>query len=667
MAGLIAEDDVWARLEVEKERRLGAGFHVLLPLQVGDSALFDVGIALVIGQGGERAAPGRDQRLVHQVLGGVRDVELHGAGGYARLVERDAHCPVVLVPQLYSDARRLRFRGERRNRRYGNGQCCDGCGRRREDTNSFHLYLRGGAHARRPSPHACGADYRFAPYRRLTAAVGVAPPPGRRDGGPVSAAHVGGIDAGDLDGLLHGIAAEGLTQFLVDHCLDQRGLAVLHLVLDRLVQRRRQCIGGEGLDALKSASLGDAGIGDLLVEFGADEVVVVPERRIALFRAPLVVPEDDHGDRRPFGPPDRGQFRAGDAEGAVAGKAHDRHVGAGDLGADDCRQPVAARPEKSRRQVFAPCLEARIGVAYGAIVADVGGNDGLAGKCRLDRAPGHARAHPVGLGLACAIVPRRAGIVLLVVHGGEFLRPGGFRLRDRRLALGASRVARLRAKAFEDAVCDLLRIADDADADRLGEADPVGIDVDLDDCGGLRPVVDAVAGQRRERVEPGAERKHHVGLSDQLHAGLGAVVAERAGEERMRAGEGVVVLVAAADRCVEALGKGYRGADRTGEHDTRAVENESEQLAQLGGRYNLALEVDMDKSHCPICNTKLVATPKEQLFSMIEKNTYTYYENFWRCSNCGQIYWQGAHWKQINNTLNQAQLKLEKQTYKNGV
>ena len=94
---------------------------------------------------------------------------------------------------------------------------------------------------------------------------------------------------------------------------------------------------------------------------------------------------------------------------------------------------------------------------------------------------------------------------------------------------------------------------------------------------------------------------------------------------------------------------------------------ESEQLAQLGGRYNLALEVDMDKSHCPICNTKLVATPKEQLFSMIEKNTYTYYENFWRCSNCGQIYWQGAHWKQINNTLNQVQLKLEKQNYKNGV
>lgn len=95
--------------------------------------------------------------------------------------------------------------------------------------------------------------------------------------------------------------------------------------------------------------------------------------------------------------------------------------------------------------------------------------------------------------------------------------------------------------------------------------------------------------------------------------------------------------------------------------------SESERLAEVGGRYNLMLEVDMDKSHCPICNTKLAAACKEQFYGTIEKNTYTYYHEFWRCFNCGQIYWQGAHWKQIINTLTHAQLKLEKQTEKNGV
>jgi hypothetical protein len=90
--------------------------------------------------------------------------------------------------------------------------------------------------------------------------------------------------------------------------------------------------------------------------------------------------------------------------------------------------------------------------------------------------------------------------------------------------------------------------------------------------------------------------------------------------------------------------------------------SESSRLAEVAKRYGITLEIDMDKSHCPVCNTPLKATPKEQLAGEVEKNTYTYYDKFWKCPNCGQIYWQGAHWKQITKTLTQAQQKkLEKQ------
>jgi hypothetical protein len=92
---------------------------------------------------------------------------------------------------------------------------------------------------------------------------------------------------------------------------------------------------------------------------------------------------------------------------------------------------------------------------------------------------------------------------------------------------------------------------------------------------------------------------------------------------------------------------------------------DSEQLAEVAKRYNLPLAVDIDKSHCPLCNTKLNPTPKEQLKDELEKNTYKYYNEFWKCPNCGQIYWQGAHWKQINNTLTQAQTKLQRLKEKN--
>jgi len=84
---------------------------------------------------------------------------------------------------------------------------------------------------------------------------------------------------------------------------------------------------------------------------------------------------------------------------------------------------------------------------------------------------------------------------------------------------------------------------------------------------------------------------------------------------------------------------------------------ESDRLAEVAKRYGIELVVDMDKSHCPICNTKLQAAPKEQLKDQLEENTYRYYNKFWRCPNCGQVYWQGAHWKQINGTLAQAQQK----------
>lgn len=81
---------------------------------------------------------------------------------------------------------------------------------------------------------------------------------------------------------------------------------------------------------------------------------------------------------------------------------------------------------------------------------------------------------------------------------------------------------------------------------------------------------------------------------------------------------------------------------------------ESERLAEVTQRYKLPLEIDMDKSHCPLCNTPIIAASKEQLKDKLQPNTYRYYNQFWQCPNCWQIYWQGAHWKQITDTLTKA-------------
>src|ERR1700728_5027072 len=275
------------------------------------------------------------------------------------------------------------------------------------------------------------------------------------------------------------------------------------------------------------------------IEFGADEVVVEPEDRIALLGAPLIIAEHDHGDAGPLFAADRAHLVHGNAEGAVAGKADARRIRIADLGADDRREAVAAGPEQTRRQIFAALLEGRIGVADSAIVADVARYDGIFRQTSLDGAPGLPRRHAVGIALACVFVPGRARIVVLVIHAGKRLPPARLGGVDQRLAVFAAVITGRRRQLRQDRLGDELGVATDADGERLGEADAGGIDIDLDYLGVLRPVIDAIAGQRRKRIEPRAQGEHHVGLGDQLHRRLRAVVAERADGKAMAAREAV--------------------------------------------------------------------------------------------------------------------------------
>jgi uncharacterized protein with PIN domain len=81
---------------------------------------------------------------------------------------------------------------------------------------------------------------------------------------------------------------------------------------------------------------------------------------------------------------------------------------------------------------------------------------------------------------------------------------------------------------------------------------------------------------------------------------------------------------------------------------------EAEKLAELAERFDFPLTIDLKRSRCPRCNTKIELTPKETIAGQVEKNTFIYYDEFWKCSNCGRIYWQGAHWEGIRATLEEA-------------
>ena len=81
---------------------------------------------------------------------------------------------------------------------------------------------------------------------------------------------------------------------------------------------------------------------------------------------------------------------------------------------------------------------------------------------------------------------------------------------------------------------------------------------------------------------------------------------------------------------------------------------EAEKLANLAKRFNLKLEIDVNVSRCPKCNTRIRPIPKGEVVDRVPEGTFSNYEEFWECPGCRQVYWQGAHWKRINETLRDA-------------
>ena len=89
--------------------------------------------------------------------------------------------------------------------------------------------------------------------------------------------------------------------------------------------------------------------------------------------------------------------------------------------------------------------------------------------------------------------------------------------------------------------------------------------------------------------------------------------------------------------------------------------SEQERLAELAERYKLRLEIDPAESRCPACGSKVKETPRQDVEKSVPSATLKVYSTFWVCTNpnCVKVYWQGSHWKKIEQTLQAAKRILE--------
>jgi uncharacterized protein with PIN domain len=75
-----------------------------------------------------------------------------------------------------------------------------------------------------------------------------------------------------------------------------------------------------------------------------------------------------------------------------------------------------------------------------------------------------------------------------------------------------------------------------------------------------------------------------------------------------------------------------------------------DQILEVVSRFDLFDQV-VPLSRCPNCNGELVEVSKEEAMEHIRPGTRAAYDDFRACTDCGQIYWEGAHHARIGELL----------------
>jgi len=70
------------------------------------------------------------------------------------------------------------------------------------------------------------------------------------------------------------------------------------------------------------------------------------------------------------------------------------------------------------------------------------------------------------------------------------------------------------------------------------------------------------------------------------------------------------------------------------------------QLDEVLARFDLYADIK-PFGRCTRCNGMVIAVDKNDILDQLEPGTRKYYNEFWRCGSCCQIYWEGSHFEKM--------------------
>ena len=78
------------------------------------------------------------------------------------------------------------------------------------------------------------------------------------------------------------------------------------------------------------------------------------------------------------------------------------------------------------------------------------------------------------------------------------------------------------------------------------------------------------------------------------------------------------------------------------------------QLEAVAVEFSLDLDIERPYPYrCSKCNHLLQRVPKTEVQDRVPPKVYELQEDFWYCGNCEHFYWQGTHWDNITETINE--------------
>lgn len=76
-----------------------------------------------------------------------------------------------------------------------------------------------------------------------------------------------------------------------------------------------------------------------------------------------------------------------------------------------------------------------------------------------------------------------------------------------------------------------------------------------------------------------------------------------------------------------------------------------EQLQEVLQRFQLTTAM-CPFTRCMACNGVINLVPKAQVLAQLQPKTKAYYEHFYQCKSCKQVYWKGSHYEKMLKHVN---------------